>query len=241
MIEVIPAILESNFSMIEKKIHLVEGLVDWVQIDLADGTLVPATTFLDPAPFEKIIKTSPKTPRVKDTPVTLRGSPGVEKSDSGKIRRLEFELHLMVKDPLRYLERFAAVGFTRFFAHIEGDFVTEYIAKCYQLGVEVGLSIDGPTPFEKIHPFLDNLDAVLVMAIEAGASGRPFREDTIGKIKKIRELDLEIPIAVDGAMNEENAGKVIEAGATRINSNSYIFGAADVKAAVEKLKGLNVV
>lgn len=208
MVDIIPAILEHEFSEIEKKIRLVEGLVSWVQIDLADGELVANTTFSDPAPF-KDLKTS-----------------------------LQLELHLMVKDPLRYVERFAAVGFKRFYAHVEGDYVEEYIEKCYQLGVEVGLAIDGPTPFEKIHPYLDNIDCVLVMAIEAGESGRPFREDTVEKIKRIREIDFEIPLSVDGAMDEENARKVVAAGATRINSNSYIFGAEDVKIAIEKLKAV---
>lgn len=208
MIEVIPAILEKEFSEIEKKIRLVEDLVSWVQIDVADGELVPNTTFSDPSTFESL-KTS-----------------------------LNLELHLMVKDPLRFVERFAAVGFKRFYAHVEGDYIDEYIAKCYQLGVEVGLAIDGPTLFSKLHPYLDNIDCVLVMAIEAGFSGRPFREDTTTKIKKIREIDFEIPIAVDGAMNEENARKVVEAGATRINSNSYIFDAPDVKLAIEKLKSI---
>ena len=209
MVDIIPAILEQNFSEIEKKIRLVEGLVSWVQIDIADGELVNNTTFLDPEPFAKL-----KTP-------------------------LNLELHLMVKDPLRFLERFAKNGFKRFFAHVEGDYVEEYIEKCYALGVEVGLAIDGPTEFEKIHKYLDNLDCVLVMAIEAGESGRPFRLDTLEKIKKIREVDLEIPIAVDGAMNEENARKVIEAGATRINSNSYIFNTENVKEKISILRSLS--
>lgn len=208
MVEVIPAILEKDFPEIEKKIHLVEGLVDWVQIDIADNTLVANTTFLDPAPFGKL-----KTP-------------------------ISFELHMMVKDPLMYLERFTRVGFKRFFAHVEGDFVPEYIEKCYQLGVEIGLAIDGPTDFERMHKYMDNIDAVLVMAIEAGESGRPFRDDTVEKIKKIRAVDFEIPIAVDGAMNDVNAAKVVAAGATRINSNSFIFNSADVKMAIETLKSL---
>lgn len=193
MIEVIPAILEKEFSEIEKKIHQVDGLVDWVQIDIADNTLVPNTTFLDTEPFRKFTKP------------------------------LNFELHMMVKDPLRYLEKFARVGFRRFFAHVECDFVEDYIAKCFELGVEVGLAIDGPTPFEKIHKYLDDIDCVLVMAIKAGFSGMTFRDDTVEKIKKIREVDFEMPIAVDGAMNLENAKKVVVAGATRINSNSYLF------------------
>ena len=210
MAEIIPAILEQDFPEIEKKIQLVEGLVNWVQLDLADNTLVPNTTFLDPAPFA-LLKTSSN-----------------------------LEAHLMVKDPLRYVENFSKNGFKRFYAHVEGDFIDEYIEKCYNLGVEVGLAIDGPTPFEKLHPFLDNIDCVLVMAIDAGFSGRPFRDDTIEKIKKIKEVDFTIPICVDGAMDEANAKKVIDAGATRINSNSYIFKSEDVKMTIEKLKVINL-
>lgn len=206
MTEVIPAILEKDFSEIEKKIHSVENLVKWAQIDLADGELVQNTTLLDPEPFKTLT-----------TPLNL-------------------ELHMMVKDPLRYLERFAGAGFKRFYTHVEGDFVDEYIAKCYQLGVEVGLALDGPTDFEKIHAYLDNIDCVLVMAIEAGESGRPYREDTTDKIQKIREVNLEIPIAVDGAMNLENARKAVAAGATRINSNSFIFASSNIEETIKSFK-----
>lgn len=230
MVEIIPAILEKEFSEIEKKVRQVSGLVDWVQIDIADNTLVPNTTFLDPEPFKKLISGR------KGIPDHTFASLSASARDDINVN---FELHMMVKDPLMYLERFAKAGFKRFFAHIEGDYVEDYIAACYKLGIETGLAIDGPTPFPKIQSFLDNIDAVLVMAIEAGDSGRPFREDTVDKIKRIREIDLEIPIAVDGAMNLENAAKVVAAGATRINSNSYIFGAEDIKQAIDSLKNLD--
>jgi ribulose-phosphate 3-epimerase len=156
------------------------------------------------------------------------------------IKSVNLEAHLMVKDPLRYVEKFAQAGFKRFFAHVEGDFVEEFIEKCLQMGVEVGLAIDGPTDFEKIHKYLDDIDVVLVMAIEAGFSGRPFREDTLLKIKKIRDVDFEIPIAVDGAMSYENAVKVVTAGANRINSNSYIFKEKDVSIPIAKLRSIVV-
>lgn len=242
MIEVIPAILEKEFPEIEKKVRLISGLVDWVQIDIADNTLVPNTTFLDPEPFSSLIN--------RQTRFVTSHKPGLDELDNSPgspsyIKRglggVNLELHMMVKDPLMYLERFASAGFKRFFTHVEGDFVPEYIEKCYQLGVEVGLAIDGPTDFERIHKYMDNIDAVLVMAIEAGESGRPFREDTVEKIKKIREVDFEIPIAVDGAMNDVNAAKVVSAGATRINSNSFIFNAQDVSMAIETLKNLSVI
>ena len=76
------------------------------------------------------------------------------------------------------------------------------------------------------------------MAIEAGFSGRPYREDTAEKIKKIREIDFELPIATDGAMDDINAEKVVAAGANIICSNSYIFKGQDVKEKIETLKKL---
>lgn len=208
MAEVIAAILEKNYQEAEKKIKLVENLVKWVQIDIADGILVPNATFTDPSPFKNL--TTP----------------------------LQLEVHLMVNEPVGFVEPFYNNGFRRIFAHVEAEGVDEFLAACYKLDVEVGLAIDGPTQLSKIEAYLDNLDVVLVMAIEAGFSGQPFREDTIDKIKKIKELYFDLPIAVDGAMNEENARKVVEAGATRICSNSYIFNAADIKEAVGKLRAL---
>ncbi|MCL4338529.1 hypothetical protein M1271_02475 [Patescibacteria group bacterium] len=208
VLEVIPAILEKDFAEIEKKIRLVEGLVNWVQIDCANDTLVPNATFLDPAPFA-LLSTS-----------------------------IKLEAHLMVKDPLRFVENFAKAGFKRFFAHVEADYTDEFIEKCRQLGVEVGLAIDGPTPLEKIKGYMDKLDVVLVMAIKAGFSGQPYREETAERIKDLRMLDADIPIAVDGAMDDINAAKVVAAGATRINSNSFIFHSEDVKMAIDKLKML---
>lgn len=209
MIEVIPAILETDFAEIERKMLMVEEKVEWVQIDIADGILVPNIVLVQPLLFQKI-----------DIALLL-------------------ELHMMVKDPLRFLTPFATVGFKRFFAHIEADFVDEYIQKCHELGCEAGVAIDGPTSTDKLTPFIEKADAVLVMAIEAGFSGRPYREDTADKIRGIKQMDTDIPIAVDGAMNDVNALKVITAGATRINSNSYIFDSDDAGKRIEILKNLD--
>lgn len=208
MAEVIPAILENTFEAIEAKIRKVENLVKWVQIDLEDGTLMPNVTLTDPLPFKEL-----------KTPVNL-------------------ELHLMVKNPLKYVEAFYQAGFKRFYAQVEGENIDEYIEKCYSLGVETGLAIDGPTKLEKIHPFLDNIDGVLVMAIDAGFSGQPFRDDTIDKIKKIKDEFFDLPLSVDGAMNLQNASKVVAAGANRINSNSYIYHSGDIQSAIGNLKKL---
>lgn len=211
MIEVIPAILEKNFSEIEKKIHLLEKQVNWVQIDIADGVLVSNTTYIDTKGYSSL----------------------------GDFPRLE--LHMMVKEPMKYLAGFIECGFKRFIPHIEASGIEDFIVKCQESDVEVGLAIDGKTPIEKVYPYLDDIDVVLIMAIEAGESGRPFRPDTIEKIKKLKEKDFDMPIAVDGAMDLENARKVVMAGATRINSNSYIFNAKNIEAAINSLKTLTFV
>lgn len=247
MAEIIPAILEKEFAEIEKKIHLVEGLIDWVQIDIADNTLVPNTTFLDAEAFRNLTGPVPRASQ-SGSSIASRNefvaghnlnshSQGEAPIGTPRLGHpLSFELHMMVKDPLRYLPNFAKAGFKRFYTHVEGDFVPEYIERCLQLGVEVGLAVDGPTDFEKIHAFMDDIDCILVMAIEAGFSGRPFREDTVEKIRKIRAVDFEIPIAVDGAINDVNGAKVVAAGATRINSNSYIFSGKDREEVAERIR-----
>ncbi|KKS97484.1 MAG: ribulose-phosphate 3-epimerase, ribulose-phosphate 3-epimerase [Candidatus Gottesmanbacteria bacterium GW2011_GWA2_43_14] len=206
MVEVIPAILEKDFAEIERKIRLVENLVEWVQIDVADGILVPNDTKTDPSAF-KNLKT-----------------------------KLNLEAHLMVKEPAKIVSSYADAGFKRIYAHIEADGVEEFMSEAYKKNVEVGLAIDGPTPYEKIAPYLDNIDGVLVMAIKAGFSGQPFLAETPEKIKKIHEFYFDLPICVDGAMTAENAAKVIKAGATRINSNSYLFNASDIFQAVKSIQ-----
>lgn len=208
MAQVIPAILEKDFAEVEKKIRLVESHVKWVQIDIADNTLMPNTTFLDPTPF-----------------VSLKTT-------------VNLELHLMVRDPLRYLDRFFLAGFKRFFAHVEGEFVPEFISEGQRLGVEVGLAIDGPTNLKVIKPFIDDIDVILIMAIEAGFSGKPFREETVDRVKAMNNLSPELPIAVDGAMDDVSAAKVIAAGATRINSNSYIFKGENIAERIDTLASL---
>src|SRR3989344_6150608 len=206
MVEVIPAILEKDFSEIEKKIRLVENLVEWVQIDVADGLLVPNDTKTDPTLF-KNLKT-----------------------------KLNLEAHLMVKEPAKMVAAFADSGFKRIYAHIEAEGIDDFMAEGYKKNIEVGLAIDGPTPYEKIAPYLDNIDAVLIMAIKAGFSGQPYMPATEDKIKKIKEAFFDLPICVDGAMTAENAAKVVKAGATRVNSNSYLFNAQNIAKAIESIR-----
>lgn len=210
MVEVIPGILEQEFSEIEKKITLVQGLVDWVQIDVADGTLVGNTTFLD---FGRL-------------------------GGLGRLgERLSFEAHLMVARPEKYIRPLVDAGFRRLIAHVEATDPRLFLEQAQYESVEVGLAIDGATEFEQIEPFLEAIDVVLVMTVEAGFSGSPFLPEAVEKIKIIHRNLPDLPIEVDGGINDQTARVVAGAGATRLVSTSYLFkDPKQIAAAIDRLK-----
>jgi len=207
-IKIIPGILEKDFEEIEKKVSAVSLYVDTIQIDLCDGKLVPNTTFSDPEPFKEIIK--------------------------DKV----FELHMMVSEPGGIVEDWIASGFKRIVGHIEG--ITEpmsFLHKVKELGVEVGLGIDFSTKLSTIEGYLDYLDFVLVMTVEAGYSGQVFKDQSLEKIRKLRQMRPNLDIEVDGGMNIETMLAAKDAGANLFVSTGYIFN-GDVKENIEKLKSI---
>ena len=125
-----------------------------IHIDLIDGKFAPNVTFLDPMPFTKY---------------------------TGNI---EFELHMMVEEPLNFLKPFAAVGFRRFIGHIEKmSDQAEFVAEAQLLG-DVSLAVDLLTPIESIEVPFEDLDGVLVMSVKAGESGQEFVQEILSKIEK---------------------------------------------------------
>lgn len=216
-LEIIPGILEKEWSEIEKKLEIARKFARTVHIDIIDGKFADNTTFLDPQPFKAY-------------------------TDS-----LTLELHMMVDNPIEYLDRWAAAGFTRFIGHIEKmpDQV-DFVAKA-QLYGEASLAIDGKTSLDAITAPFDDLDSILVMTINAGFSGQAFDESKLEKIKTIREKTDDIsethqavyfPIEIDGGVNDQTILKARDAGASRFVSTSYLFGNKDPKEAYDKLKKL---
>ncbi len=212
MIDIIPGILEKDFAKIEERVRLVTGLVDWVQIDIADNTLVPNTTYTD---FGRL-------------------------GGLGKLGgKLSFEGHLMVGSPEKYIRPLVDAGFRRLIAQVEAADPRLFLDQAQYEDVEVGLAIDGATEIEHIEPFLEEIDVVLVMTVEAGFSGAPFLPETVEKIKLIHQNLPDLPIEVDGGINDQTAKLVKDAGATRVVSTSYIFkDSAQVAEAIERLRNV---
>lgn len=212
MIDIIPGILEKEWESVEDKLRLVAPHVDWVQIDIADNTLVPNETLLDFSKFH---------------PDNL----------STELRHLSFEAHLMVAHPEKYIKPLADAGFKRIIAHVECMDPRLFLERATYEDVEVALAIDGPSELEVIEPFLDQIDMVLVMTIEAGFSGQEFMQETVEKIRRIHEHLPDLPIEVDGGINNTSAKIAKDAGSTRLVSTSYLFKHPDgIAFAIEQLK-----
>jgi ribulose-phosphate 3-epimerase len=209
MIEIIPAIDEKNFDEILHKIKLVQGLVDWVQIDIMDNTLILNDTYNNLESF---------------------------KSFSSQIK---LEAHLMVLNPHKYVKNLVDNGFKRIIAQVETPTIREFIEIGRTFPIEIGLAIDTPTNLEIIEPYLPELDTVLVMTTKAGFSGQEFDTGQLFKIKQIHELNPDLPIEIDGGVNKENAILAVENGVTRLVSTNFIFKDLEhVKERIEELKNI---
>ena len=209
MVDVIPGILEKEWAPIEERLKLVTGLVRAVQIDVADNTLVPNETILDFGKFSQFT--------------------GLDQSPA-------LEAHLMVANPEKYIKPLADAGFKRLIAHVESHDPRLFLEQAEHEHVEVAMAIDGGTELEQIEPFLEEIDMVLVMTIEAGFSGQAFMVETVEKIKRIHEHFPDLPIEVDGGINDKTAKIAVDAGATRLVSTSFIFkDPGNIAETIEKL------
>jgi len=205
MIEIIPAILETDFAEVEKKVALVDGLTRHVQLDVCDGIFVPS-------------KSWPYTAKEK-TP-TLLPPPG----------KVSFEIDFMTASvPLAGVDAWIAAGAKRFIFHV-GSMPSMELAKAIVRAnelVQCGLAIDLNTPTEALLPFLEEIAVVQFMGIEkVGYQGQEFAgERVLDKIRAFHGAHPEVPISVDGGVGLKNAKALVEAGASRLIVGSAIFGA----------------
>lgn len=208
---IIPAILEQDMEEVKRKISLVENVANLVQIDIADGKLVKGTTLLDFSALDEI-----------ET-------------------NCVFEIHLMVENPLDYLEP-KLKKVIKISSQIETSEHTNrsFITKAKELGYKVGLSIKEETELSELEPYMDQIDYVQFVAVEPGAQGRPFDPKVTDRIKQLRKSHPHIYIQVDGGIDDENLVKILEAGANDAVIGSHIFESPSPEQAVLNFKKLGV-
>lgn len=216
MVRIAPSILSGNFLNLEPGIRMVNKNADLIHIDVMDGSFVPNISF---------------------------GFPVVEAI--AKAVTVPMDVHLMIVNPDKYVERFAKTGAEMISFHLEaadqaGKDPRDIIAQIKSFGVKAGLVINPDIPVERLFPYIDDVDFFLIMSVFAGFGGQKFIPESIDRIKTLKaEMDrrgVVKDIEVDGGVSASNAHILAEAGATILVAGSSVFKAESPAKAINKLR-----
>lgn len=195
-----PSILAADFTCLGKEMQITEQAgAEYIHFDVMDGIFVPNISF--GVPVLKSIHNATK--QVMD-------------------------VHLMITEPIRYIEDFAKAGADIITIHYEAcEDVRATIAKIKETGKKVGVSVKPKTPVTVLEDLLEEIDMVLIMSVEPGFGGQKFMPESLDKVREVRrmadEKGLAMDIQVDGGIGAENAAAVLEAGANILVAGSAVF------------------
>lgn len=202
-----PSLLAADFSALGEEIEKIKD-ADLLHIDVMDGVFVPN------------ISIGP------DVVAAIR-----DKS------KLVFDVHLMIINPLKYIERFVKAGADQITFHIESDDNAEdVIAEIHKHGINAGIAIKPATPVSVLAPFAAKLHTVIVMSVEPGFGGQAMIPETLAKIKEIKKLNPNILVEVDGGVNRQTAALCRENGADVLISGTGVFRAENPKKEIDFLR-----
>lgn len=213
MILIAPSMLAADFLHLEKDVETVNKYADIFHLDVMDGAFVPNISF---------------------------GFPVIE-AIAAKAEK-PMDVHLMIIEPEKYVDRFAALGAEMISFHLNASKDPAALLKHIRsLGVKAGLVINPDIPVEELFPYLQDADYVLLMSVFAGFGGQKFIEATYDRIRtlkaEIQRQELDIKIEVDGGVSPSNAAALAEAGAEIFVAGSAVFKAEDPASVIAAMKG----
>lgn len=213
MIQIAPSMLAADFLNLEKDVVLVNEHADLFHLDIMDGTFVPNISY---------------------------GFPIVEAIARKATKPLD--AHLMIVHPEKYVDRFAKVGVQMLSFHLNAvDNAGQVLAQIRAAGMSPGLAINPDIPVEKLFPYLDQCDYVVLMSVFAGFGGQKFIEATYDRVARLKaEIErqgVECLIQVDGGVSAANSARLIELGADILVAGSAVFKSATPEAVINAMRG----
>ena len=211
-----PSLLAADFGNLERDCKMVNtSKADWFHIDIMDGVFVPNISF---------------------------GMPVLK--SIGSYAQKPLDVHLMIVEPERYIDTFAALGSNILTVHYEAStHLLRSLQSIKEKGMKAGVALNPHTPVDLLEPIINEIDLVCLMSVNPGFGGQSFIESTYQKVTKLKAIiekaRASTLIEIDGGVTNKNASKLIECGADVLVAGSYVFASDNPKETILGLKNIS--